>query len=720
MDAFPVPANGITLDDFLRVTRRRRWTILCTVALCCLAASILTAMMTPVYSARSQLLVQASLPREEALDLENPLVGLLAMTQPQTVGTQVRILQSRDLVDDVLRLCGVPRGPDGRSEPRIKVSDVRDTSVIEVSVESRDPKLAARIANAMLDEYQRETRGHNLEEIYRARRFVEREERKARRELAEAEAALIRFRRTHRVAALTTEQESRVRQVVDMETQATQMTGSIRRTEAQVRTLRAALDREPMERLVPVTKENPRIDALQSKLVELEVQRSALVQEYQETSPRVVALDTQIASLRQQLSREPKERRILLHALNPVREEMLTTLKRQTTELEALRAAERELLRALADRRGRVQQLGPWEIELAQLNRARDTAEKQSLLLISRLNDLRIRESAGRSTARIIERAYTPIHPVRPRRLINLFLALVVGFPAGFALAFLIESRDDRISAPDEADGLLGLPALGSIPAEPYEQGRLMTTVPSASPLAESYRFLRTNVTLAMIEAPLRTLVVTSAHRGEGKSTTAMNLAVAMALEGRRVVLVDADLRRPTLHRLLDISAAPGLTDVLIDHQPWQEILRPAATEGLSVLTSGDIPQNPAELLNSPAMARLIEELGTFADVVLFDTPPCLAVTDAQVLAAKVDGVLLVAESEAARRAEIRLAKQLFARARARTVGLVFTKSASRGPGRYGRRASYYYDETENGRAAIPASLAAPTGRSRPDPEECP
>lgn len=722
MEFFPVPVNGITLDDFLRVTRRRRWTILCFVAASCLAGSIITTTMTPVYSARSQLLVQASPPSGEALDLGNPLVRLLAMTQPQSVATQVRILQSRDLIDTVLRLCGVPRTPDGQSEPRIRVADVRDTSVIEVTVESRDPGLAARVANTMLDEYQRGTRGHNLEEVLRARRFVEQEAGKARRELAVAEAALIGFRRRYRVAALSAEQESRVRQLVELETQATEAAGNITRTEAHVRTLRSALEREPVERLVPLTKENPRIDALQNKLAEIEVQRAALAHDYQETSPRVVAIDALIQNLRETLAREPRERRVMLHALNPIREEMLGTLKRQATELEALRAGHQEILRALEGRRRRVQQLGPWEVELTQLNRAREIAEKQYLLLVGRLHDLRTQESAGRSTARIIERAHPPLRPVRPRRSINLALSVMVGCLIGFAVAFLREYRDDRISAPDEADGLLEMPVLGAIPAIAQASGRLMTASRPASPLAESFRFLRTNVSLAMIDAPLRTMIVTSTHRGEGKSTTALNLATAMAMEGRRVILVDADLRRPSLHRLLEIPAAPGLTEALVDHEPWEELLHSAPTEGLFVLTSGAIPRNPAELLNSTTMDRLIEGLAGITDVVIFDTPPCLAVTDAQVLATKVDGVLLVAESEEARRAELRQAKQLFARGRTRIIGLVFTKAAHRAPYRGYRRGEYGPEETPvNGQTAVLpgiGALARSEGRSGPGDEE--
>jgi transposase len=175
-----------------------------------------------------------------------------------------------------------------------------------------------------------------------------------------------------------------------------------------------------------VARENPRIDALQGELARLEVQRAGLTQEYQESSPRVAILDAQIDRLRRQLTREPQERRLLIHVLNPVREEMGKRLKELETEVEGLRAAHAQLESEMQSRRQRMNQLGSWEIQLNQMTRARDTAEKQYLMLAGKLQDLQIRENARRSTARIIERATAPISPVRPRKMVNLALSLIL------------------------------------------------------------------------------------------------------------------------------------------------------------------------------------------------------------------------------------------------------------------------------------------------------
>jgi capsular exopolysaccharide synthesis family protein len=215
-----------------------------------------------------------------------------------------------------------------------------------------------------------------------------------------------------------------------------------------------------------------------------------------------------------------------------------------------------------------------------------------------------------------------------------------------------------------------------------------MTALPAYGPIAESYRALRSSISFAGVDRPLRTLVVSSAEKGEGKSVTAMNLAIAMALEGRRVILVDTDLRHPTVHRLLEWEMTPGLTELLVGAVPLEAALRDhPAVATLQVITSGAMPPNPAELVNSTPMAELIQRLTLQAETVIFDCPPVLPVTDAVLLSAKVDGVLLVADIGQARRAGLKQTKEQFERARARLVGLIFNKVSAHHGGYHG----YYY-----------------------------
>ena len=189
------------------------------------------------------------------------------------------------------------------------------------------------------------------------------------------------------------------------------------------------------------------------------------------------------------------------------------------------------------------------------------------------------------------------------------------------------------------------LGAIARIEGENPEE-RLVTALYPKSPAAEAFRILRTNIQFSSLDNPPRTLMVTSSNPSEGKSTTLANLAVVMAQQGQRVVVLDTDLRRPTLHRVFQVPNNAGLTNALLQEHPSHEgFLQPTKVENLQILTTGPLPPNPAELLSSAKFAALIENLQKHADVLMFDSPPVMAVTDAAILARQVDGVVLVIDA---------------------------------------------------------------------------
>jgi len=202
----------------------------------------------------------------------------------------------------------------------------------------------------------------------------------------------------------------------------------------------------------------------------------------------------------------------------------------------------------------------------------------------------------------------------------------------------------------------------------------LITLTDPRSPVSEAYRTLRTNLSFSSLDEPIRTLVVTSPAPDEGKSTTVANLAVTMAQGGRSTIVVDCDLRRPALHKLFDCQVEPGLTNLLLE-EDGQPALQQTQVEGLQLLSSGPLPPNPADLLGSQKIDKVIASLSGMADVVLFDAPPVMAVTDAAVLGAKVDGVLLVISAGKTRREHAERAKEVLERANVRIVGAALTNA---------------------------------------------
>jgi polysaccharide biosynthesis transport protein len=719
----PLAQDEVSLQQYLEIIRRRRWTIVNTIVAVLVLGCVATALMTPIYQAQAKLLVRATAPQISAMNTENPLVDLLAMAQPESVDTQMEVLRSDPFLDEVFRVSGAPHG---KGEPHVRVTGLRNTNVIEVTVQSPDREMAARVANTMLSHYLERTRLLSLQEITQARVFVEKEARKARHELQRAEDTLLSFRRANRVAEQTAEQQNRAQELGDLEARHRETAINMRRLQSQMREVRHLLTQQGHERLVSIGQKNPGVDSLQSKLAEAQVDRATLLNSYQPGSPEVRAVEAQITSLQAQLAAEPLEQRIPLHLPNDRYDKLLDRLDTYQTELEGLQTQYAEIDARLEQKREHLNQLGPWEVRLAQMQRDREIAEKSYLNLVNKLQDLQIRENARRSTARIIESAQVPTDPIRPRPVLNLALALMIALCLGFCLAFLQEYLDDRITSAEEVDPLLGLPVMGYIPAIAGDRC-LIDALPPHSPIVESYRALRSSISFSAVDRPLTTLGITSAHAREGKSTTAANLALAMAMDGRRVILVDADLRRPSLDRLLGLRPAPGLTDLLTGRCSLEDALQDVTGSfgggtasspiaSLRVLTSGPIPPNPAEVLNTAGMENIIRQLREKADLVIFDTPPCVPITDAQVLGTRLDGVLFITELGQTHKAEARRGCELLGQAHIRVLGVVLNKMRGDHGGYYYRYGYYHQEPSGNshrGRRLPAESAAHGNGTSR-------
>ena len=309
----------------------------------------------------------------------------------------------------------------------------------------------------------------------------------------------------------------------------------------------------------------------------------------------------------------------------------------------------------------------------------------------------------------IVETAEAPGSPVRPRIWLNTVMGAFVGLLLAGAFALLYEYLDDTVKTAEDVEEVTKLPTLGRVgrfrrihtPADGLAMGLAERT-----PAAEAYRVLRTNLRFTTFDT--QTLLICSASPREGKTTTAANLAAAIAQTGQRTVLVDADLRRPTLHRIFKLSNGAGLTNALLSREPDPErFLQRTRFESLSVLTSGPQPPNPSELLSSGRMDAVIGALRKNAEIVLFDSPPLLAVADASIMAAKVDGAILVVDAGRTRAPALRQAAEALAHTKTRILGAVLNKLSQRGHGYYGYGYGYTYtssssDDATNGRWKLP------------------
>lgn len=312
--------------------------------------------------------------------------------------------------------------------------------------------------------------------------------------------------------------------------------------------------------------------------------------------------------------------------------------------------------------------------------------------LTNNLTQVRLAEAQATSSVVVAQEAEIPTLPVRPRILMNMAVASAVGALLALGLAFLIEYLDDTIKSPDDVEQVAQTPTLGLIARiegdDPTE--KLITARMPRSPISEAYRVLRTNIQFGSVDKPLSSLLVTSGNPTEGKSTTAANLAVVLAQSGKRVVLVDSDLRRPMQDKYFGVSNQRGLTTALLDGKvPVENHLQATEIENLRLMSSGPLAPNPAELLGSQRMAQVLDELEQHADIVILDSPPVNVVTDPVLLARQVDGTLVVADAGNTRRAVLARALEALRAANARLLGVALNRISTSHSGYYSY--SYYY-----------------------------
>ena len=296
-----------------------------------------------------------------------------------------------------------------------------------------------------------------------------------------------------------------------------------------------------------------------------------------------------------------------------------------------------------------------------------------------------------------------------PLRSKTLLLSLVAGLMAGVGLALLRDALDHRLRTVDEITAALDLPMLGAIPhiggrGSNVERGRIVHALPRSA-VAEAFRTLRTGVYFAIPEnVSAKTILVTSPAPGDGKSTTASNLAIAFAQAGRRVLLIDADCRRPTQHRIHAIASAPGLSTILAGGGTLSDTVKPTSIERLSLLPAGEIPANPAELLDSVAFNELLNAAAAEYDQVIIDSPPIVPVTDARVIAARADAVVLVLRAERSTRRLANHAREALISVGARVIGVVVS-DVPRGNHSYGYD---YYGAGRYGYSSVKIDVGSP------------
>lgn len=565
--------------------------------------------------------------------------------------------------------------------PSVTVVQTQGTDVLVIDAVGPSREAARLMADSLADVLIAQETTDARAEYAEAQRFVADRIVAVTGELDTAYGQFAELQRNTSVIDLDAEQRAAVARLSELTMDREAVFAQIKETHAKLDAARDFNGREtPMAVSSQTLTTNPIIGKLQQQLAELTTTRqSLLLDHYTERAPEVVETDAKIAAVKSQLTDALVTQQDLDPAVATLQADLAGSLERQ---------------RALTDALDRTATAGAAFPELhkqfAQLQLKTQAAEGVYRSLQDQAFQLGIVEAMTMSDIKIVSRATRPDDPSSPKTLINLIAGLVLGLGFGVATALLRELLDDSVRLPEDAKVVWDLPHLGVIPRYRASDRPALADLPASDPLVEAHRAVRNAIEFATLDKPVHLVSVTSSVPGEGKSTLAMNLAIAAARDGRKVLLVDADLRLPTQHkRFPELRGAPGLVELLTRAQAAGDAVQHTPIDGLDVLAAGAPPPNPGTLAESLRMRQTLLELGRSYDLVIVDTPPVLAVNDPINLARAVDGVILVVEAGVATKRMLTETKQRFESAHIVPIGMVMNKVRP-GAVPYGQYARYY------------------------------
>jgi len=672
--------------DWQRVTRalfRGRWIIFLSFVVVVTSAAIMTTRMAPTYQAETSILVENVSPLDQT-------IPLMAVTNSEIqfsnrVKNEIELIKSRTLTEEVIKKLEVSPYRDELTlmslfdnfedrvqelQNRLEVAGFRDNDVIRITLTGGSSFEAAYLTNLMADTYYEQSLTASRGEVSEVRRFLEDELDKVRTRLSASEEAQRRYQEEERIPALDEETKNLIDQSATFRSMLaeneTDLNADLRRLDY----LRKQLSDTKMTLVEDIsTISSPLIQALMKELADKQTQLASIQgRAAPGTDITVRALESEINTVKDRLKEETRK-----YAANTMgsgdplgtSQKFYDDILTVEVDIKSL-SAKAEALRTIVDGYdAKLEVLPEKSLMLARLTRDAQLNEKLYLMLKEKYEESRISEAGRSAKIRIIDRAKPPRDPIRPNKRANILLGMLLGLMIGVSASLLIEFSDNSIRTVEDVERI-GVQVVGTIPYINLEEimrklnrdgkmvddriwdkleTRLITSFSPKSPISEAYRALRTNLLFANIDRKKQIILLTSATTKEGKTTTACNLAITMASAGMKTLLIDADFRRPSIHKNFRLDRHHGVTDILLGTLTLEQALKPSDIHNLEILTCGEVPPNPAEIIASEAYQSMIEKLREDYDIIILDSPPLIAVTDASILARLADSVILVTHS---------------------------------------------------------------------------
>ncbi|MFP4475046.1 MAG: GumC family protein [Desulfatibacillaceae bacterium] len=685
----------VDLRDYWRILKERKFIIVITVLLLGVFSYGFSKFREPVPMYQAT----ASVKIEKVSSLGSMLLDSFTWSSGDTIATQAAIITSYPVLSEAARRLGwIPEDPNtekGDLEPEympvierlkgmISTEQESQTSIVNIKVVSRDPREAPRVANTVARAHRDINVLERNRQTLETREFLEKQLQIVSQNLEMAEERRRRFKENNNLVSIDAQTAAVLSRMNQVETQYMSIRNKRRELEKQLEILERGKARvETLTEVFYAEDTNSILREMAGRLSDLSFQRKTLLLEYTREHPQVEILDGQMDSLVNEIQQEIKSYLSLLESREKELQEKLEELRKQNAYL-----PEQALL-------------------LARLERDVDVNERLYLELKTKHQETQIKESGRIAEISIVRPAMVSSVPINvPSKLMATLTGIVTGLILGIVFAFVSETLDTSIGTIEDVEGFLQVPVLGVIPnletassidrdrlepgsrAGPPSTSRLVAHFEPKSIVAEAYRALRTNLYFMGVEKKGKSFMVTSATLQEGKTFSVVNLALSMAQTGDKTLLVEADLRKPSIYRMFGLDKEPGLTDYILGNYRWQEavntitdvmlgdmeledILRTPGLDNLSVMTAGTTPPNPSEILRSPRFAEFIREAEKTFDVVLIDAPPVLPVADAAIIGAKVHGVIIVYEVGKVARGILKRAKVTLDNVDASVLGII-------------------------------------------------
>ncbi|MFH1314579.1 MAG: polysaccharide biosynthesis tyrosine autokinase [Candidatus Eisenbacteria bacterium] len=704
----PVEENEVTFHDYLRIVFERKWIILPLLIITIALTGYYTFTQPEVYQATATLMIGPGGTGQSILGFgyqsrgSSPIQNYCQILKSRSVAKK-----TADRLNDmpVVSTSPVTTYNADAMMGRIGVEPVRGTDVLKVSGRASTPEAAAIIANTVTDVFIEEQITIVRGEYTQQRLFLEEQIPIAEAKLQISEEDLKLFKEENEFVALSEETRGTTQKLVEFDKQLGETQTGINTTLTRLDYLEAQLAEQQKtlpEDIAEVS--SPYILELRRQLVELETNASMyLVQGLAEDSPKMANLRKSIEDTKSNLIEETKSLGGKdIPSLDPLSYarnlfDRVLELKGEMVTLNARRDA---LLGVRKIYAVKLEKLPKTELDLARLERDRLLNNSTYGMLMQKYEEAKIAEAGKISNIRVVDRARVPRSPIQPQKKRNMAFGAIIGLALGLGAAFMLDYTDNSVRTPKDIDRSGSMTILGTVPMIKVKASKkdrasgivahLLTEQPTRSSLGEAFRSIRTNLQFASPDKPIHTLLVTSAIPGEGKSTVTSNLGIAMAQMGIRTLLVDTDLRKPVLRKVFKLEQETGFTDFMADHISLEEALCQTDVENLTVLPAGSLPPNPSELIGSKKMESVIERLKNDYQLVIFDSPPAIGVTDAAILGSKLDGAVLVVRTGKTDRAALLRAKEILERVHTNVLGVVL-HMVTPVHGRYGYYYGYYY-----------------------------